>query len=114
MTFKDNINRLCKLHGTNLTTLIKECGFSSSKATAINKGQIPTEEQLIALAKALNCSVMDFFADMELIEKDFADTSYLAGLQENLKEIEQGIITETTKFRLLFAVSRLLILPAEI
>lgn len=45
MTFKDNINRLCKLHGTNLTTLIKECGFSSSKATAINKGQIPTEEQ---------------------------------------------------------------------
>ena len=43
MTFKDNINRLCKLHGTNLTSLIKECGFSSSKATAINKGQIPTE-----------------------------------------------------------------------
>lgn len=65
MTFKDNINRLCKLHGTNLTTLIKECGFSSSKATAINKGQIPTEEQLIVLAKALNCSVMDFFADEE-------------------------------------------------
>ena len=65
MTFKDNINRLCKLHGTNLTSLIKECGFSSSKATAINKGQIPTEEQLIVLAKALNCSVMDFFADEE-------------------------------------------------
>ena len=65
MTFKDNINRLCKLHGTNLTSLIKECGFSSSKATAINKGQIPTEEQLLALAKALNCSVMDFFADEE-------------------------------------------------
>lgn len=36
MTFKDNTNRLCKLHGTNLTTLIKECGFSSSKATANN------------------------------------------------------------------------------
>lgn len=71
MTFKDNINRLCKLHGTNLTTLIKECGFSSSKATAINKGQIPTEEQLIVLAKALNCSVMDFFADEEdFIAKD--------------------------------------------
>ena len=71
MTFKDNINRLCKLNGTNLTTLIKECGFSSSKATAINKGQIPTEEQLLALAKALNCSVMDFFADEEdFIAKD--------------------------------------------
>lgn len=71
MTFKDNINRLCKLHGTNLTSLIKECGFSSSKATAINKGQIPTEEQLLALSKALNCSVMDFFADEEdFIAKD--------------------------------------------
>ena len=71
MTFKDNINRLCKLNGTNLTTLIKECGFSSSKATAINKGQIPTEEQLLSLAKALNCSVMDFFADEEdFIAKD--------------------------------------------
>ena len=55
----------------------------------------------------------DFIATkaMELIEKDFADTSYLARLQENLKEIdkrinnllkaiEQGIITETTKSRL--------------
>jgi hypothetical protein len=71
MTFKDNINRLCKLHGTNLTTLIKECGFSSSKATAINKGQIPTEEQLLILAKALNCSVMDFFADeVDFIAQD--------------------------------------------
>lgn len=71
MTFKDNINRLCKLHGTNLTNLIKDCGFSSSKATAINKGQIPTEEQLLALSKALNCSVMDFFADEEdFIAKD--------------------------------------------
>ena len=71
MTFKDNINRLCKLHGTNLTNLIKDCGFSSSKASAINKGQIPTEEQLLALSKALNCSVMDFFADEEdFIAKD--------------------------------------------
>ena len=49
--------------------------------------------------------------ELSTINKDFADTSYLAGLQENLKEIdkrinnllkdiEQGIITETTKSRL--------------
>lgn len=48
---------------------------------------------------------------MGLIEKDFADTSYLTGLQINMKEtnkkitnimkaIEQGIITPTTKARL--------------
>lgn len=65
MTFRENINRLCRANGTNLTTLIKDCGYSSSKATAINKGQIPTEEQLLALAKRLNCSVMDFFSDDE-------------------------------------------------
>lgn len=63
MAFRDNINRLCHERGTNLTALIKECGFSTSKATAINQGQIPTEEQLIALSKGLNCSVMDFFDD---------------------------------------------------
>ncbi len=63
MTFRDNLNELCRDRGTNLTTVIKNCGFSSSKATAINKGQIPTEEQLLTLASYLNCSVMDFFSD---------------------------------------------------
>lgn len=65
MTFKENINRLCRAKNTNLTTLIKNCGFSSSKATAINNGQIPAEDQLVILAKALDCHVMDFFADEE-------------------------------------------------
>ena len=74
MTFKDNINRLCRERGTNLTTLIKECGFSTSKATAINKGQIPTEEQLLALSRALNCSVMNFFEDEE---KDAPTVDYM-------------------------------------
>ena len=65
MTFKENINRLCRRQNKNLTTLIKNCGFSSSKATAINNGQIPSEDQLVILAKALDCHVMDFFADEE-------------------------------------------------
>ena len=71
MTFKDNINRICKDRGTNLTTLIKECGFSSSKATAINKGQMPTEDQLLIFAKHLGCSVMDFFADEEDVGPEY-------------------------------------------
>lgn len=68
MAFKDNINKLCKLRGTNLTQLIKDCGYSSSKATAINKGQLPNEEQLITLADRLNCSIMDFFEDEGTID----------------------------------------------
>lgn len=64
MTFKENLNRLCLERGTYLTTMLRELGFSSSKATAINNGQIPNrEETLLKIAEYLNCSIMDFFAD---------------------------------------------------
>ncbi len=39
--------------------------MSRSKVTAINHGSIPSEEMLLAFAKALGCSVMDFFEDEE-------------------------------------------------
>lgn len=63
MTFRDNLNRICKERGTNLTTVLTKLGYSSSKTTAINNGSIPKEATLIELARALNCSVMDFFED---------------------------------------------------
>ena len=65
MKFKDNLNKICKDNGTTLTAVIKELGISSSKVTAINHGSLPKEDMLLALAKHLNCSVMDFFADEE-------------------------------------------------
>lgn len=66
MTFKENINRICAERGTNLTAVITKVKWSSSMTTAINKkGSIPKETDLIALAKELDCSVMDFFADEE-------------------------------------------------
>lgn len=68
MTFKENINRICAERGTNLTAVITKVKGSSSMTTAINKkGSIPKETDLIALAKELDCSVMDFFADEENI-----------------------------------------------
>lgn len=42
---------------------MKKLNFSSSKATAINKGQIPKEEDLRKIAEFLGCTVADFFAD---------------------------------------------------
>ena len=63
MAFRENINRICKEKNTTLTQVIKEIGFSVSKTTAINRGQLPNEETLMAMAKALDCSVMDFFID---------------------------------------------------
>lgn len=80
-----------------------------------NEKKEPLEELVVkkTVETVLTDDNIDIIATkaMELIEKDFADTSYLAGLQENLKEIdkrinnllkaiEQGIITETTKSRL--------------
>ena len=71
MTFKENINRLCKERGTTLTQLLKSVGVSSSKVTAINNGSLPKEELMITLAHALGCSVMDFFADEEDLKADY-------------------------------------------
>jgi len=62
MTFAENLNRLCKEKNTYLTTVLKSLGFSSSKVTAINRGQIPNNEKdLKAIADALHCSVIDLF-----------------------------------------------------
>lgn len=65
MTFKENINRICLERGTNLTAVVKKVKGSSSFATSINKGSIPKESEMLAFAKELGCSVMDFFADEE-------------------------------------------------
>lgn len=63
--FKENLNRMCKKRGTTLTKMLKDLGYSSSKTTAINNGQLPKEETLLEMAKYLDCAVMDFFDDEE-------------------------------------------------
>lgn len=65
MAFADNIKRICAERGTNLTTVVKKVKGSSSFVTAINKGSLPKENELVAFAKELNCSVIDFFMDDE-------------------------------------------------
>lgn len=73
MTFADNINRICKERGTKLTPVITALGYSSSKASAINNGSIPKEEDLIKLAEYLDCSVADFFYDGKKTENGLSD-----------------------------------------
>lgn len=65
MTFAENIKRICAERGTNLTAVVKKVKGSSSFVTAINKGSLPKESELLELAQELDCSVMDFFADEE-------------------------------------------------
>jgi hypothetical protein len=66
MAFAENINRICKEKGTNLTKIYKQLKGSSSFVTSINhKGSIPNQGDLLTLSEMLDCSVMDFFTDEE-------------------------------------------------
>lgn len=60
MSFKDNINRICLERGTNLTSIVKQVKGSSSFTSSINKGSLPKEDEMVKMAKLLNCSVIDF------------------------------------------------------
>lgn len=65
MTFGDNLKRICKERGTTPTAIMKKWGLSTSKVSAWYEGSLPKQEMLVRLAKELDCSVMDFFADEE-------------------------------------------------
>lgn len=63
MTFAENLKRICEERNTNPTTLCKELGLSTSKVSAWYKGSLPKQDVMVLLARKLECSVMDFFAD---------------------------------------------------
>lgn len=65
MSFGENINRICIQRGTNLTAVVKQVKGSSSFTSAINKGSLPKEDEMVEMAKILHCSVLDFFMDEE-------------------------------------------------
>lgn len=69
MTFGDNLKRICKEKGTTPTAIMKKWGLSTSKVSAWYEGSLPKQEMLLRLAEELECSVMDFFADEEDIQK---------------------------------------------
>lgn len=65
MNFAENLKRICKDNGTTPTALLRKMGVATSKVAMWNSGSLPKQEMMIRLAKELNCSVMDFFADEE-------------------------------------------------
>jgi hypothetical protein len=69
MTFADNLKRICLMQNTTPTTVCKELGLSTSKVNAWYKGSLPKQDVMLQLAKHLDCSVMDFFADEEDLDK---------------------------------------------
>ena len=65
MDFATNLRRICQEKGTSPTKLCIELGLSTNKVSLWNKGGLPKPEILVKLARKLECSVMDFFADEE-------------------------------------------------
>lgn len=65
MDFATNFKRICKERGTTPTAVCKALNLSTSKANAWNNGSLPKQPILRLLARTLECSVMDFFADGE-------------------------------------------------
>ena len=83
MNFAENLKRICDDRGTTPTAVLKDMGVATSKVTMWNNGSLPKQEMLLRLARYLNCSVMDFFADDDYIN----NTSMQDGLDEDEKEI---------------------------
>ena len=82
MDFATNFRRICDKKGTSPTRVCTELGLSTNKVSLWNKGGIPKKDVLVSLAKHLECSVMDFFAD----EDDLIPKTEFA-LDEDEKDI---------------------------
>ena len=79
MDFATNFRRICHEKGTSPTAVCLSLGLSSSKVNLWNNGSLPKQTVMVQLAKALDCTVMDFFAD-DLSKVEFA-------LDEDEKEV---------------------------
>ena len=80
MDFATNFRRICHEKGTSPTAICLGLGLSSSKVNLWNNGSLPKQTVLVQLAKALDCTVMDFFADDDVPRVEFA-------LDEDEKEV---------------------------
>ena len=69
MDFATNFKRICHERNTTPTAVCLKLGLSSSKVNLWNKGSLPKPEVLKNLARELECSVMDFFADETDLQK---------------------------------------------
>ena len=78
MDFWKNFSQICEDRGTKPTPLVKSIGVAPNKVTAWKNGSIPKADMLVKLAKALDCTVMDFFSeDGNYSYKDKTDADIL-------------------------------------
>lgn len=88
MDFATNFKRICQEKGTSPTRVLTELGLSTNKVSLWNKGGVPKGDVMVRLAKHLECSVMDFFAD----EEDLENARTISNVEFALDEDEKDII----------------------
>lgn len=67
MSFATNFKRICTEKGTSPTKVVLSLGLSSSKVNQWNNGGMPKADIMVKIAQALDCNVMDFFDDEDLL-----------------------------------------------
>lgn len=67
MSFATNFKRLCEEKGMSRTAVVKSLGWSNNKVNRWGNGSLPKPEDLTKLAQFLGCTVMDFFADDDIV-----------------------------------------------
>ena len=136
MNFADNLKRICTERGTSPTALLKSMGVATSKVAMWNSGSLPKQEMLIRLAKELDCSVMDFFADDDTIQtplniaepKDEDESDVLRVYRSLSRRMKHEFMTMVYEFekrqelegekqkinRLLFEIKEKAVIPYEV
>ena len=64
-----------------------DCFILNSEGTVLAKGSLPKESEMLEMAKLLECSVMDFFAD----EEDLPETKPANEDEEDILRIYRGL-----------------------
>ena len=95
--FWDNFYRICKEHETSPSAVCREIGLSPNRSTHWkSNGTLPKEDELEALASALNCRVSEFFVDnVTRYKSEIAalERAYAASGESELDVNEHELIT---------------------
>lgn len=90
--FMSNFERICKMEGVSPSSAVLAIGRGKSAASDWKRnGTIPKEDELIALAEYLHCSVADFFADESRMRFGTSEESAVNALYaENAEDLDEN------------------------
>ena len=81
MNIRDNVKRLCKLHGTTQKEIATKMGITDNSLNiTLNKAN-PKLSTLESIANAMGVSVIDLLRDPDEVEREYHKTEYVPYLR---------------------------------